>query len=505
MNNQPLWPQTYQDAPTYPPLIDSIEVDVAIIGAGITGLTAAMQLSGTTKSVAVIEKNTIGSGTTGSSTANLYIPTQTHYSQIAAKFNQHVAAQVAHSRRAAIDYIEQTTKEYQLSCSFQHQPWYMFTKQKNHNKLIEQEYTALKQCKLAVSYTNEIAIDIPFTKAIKLENQARFKPLHYLYGLAEIISQQGGKIYEHTAAIRYQEHKNYCEIETPIAKIKARKLILATHTPIGFNLLQMKIFPYRSYAIAAQLTTGQYPNGLFWDIDNPFFSISSHSIAGHNPDLLIIAGNHHKTGQAQSEHAKHYQTLKNYLTTHFETEAINYQWSAQHYQPADGLPYIGLASQHSKHTYVATGYSADGLTYGTLAGLMLADSVLANPTTSWPGVYKSTRFTPVASSIKYIKENTNVLCQYLADYPGHVDAKSYTDIKPGEGKIVEDKGEKWAAYRDQNAQLHCVSAICTHMKCIVKWNDAEKTWDCPCHGSRFNVKGEVLEGPALTPLETKPL
>ena len=378
----------------------------------------------------------------------------------------------------------------------------MFTKLPENKLMIEREFAALTHCELPVAFIDDLPLAIPFSRAIKLADQARFNPLFYLQGLAKVLVKNKVQLYERTPLTSYKEHKDYCIIETPAAIIKARKLLLTTHVPVGFNFLQMKVFPYRSYAIAAKLNEAPYPNGVIWDIDNPHFAISSHSMMGEALDLLIIAGNHHKTGQAQTSHRKQQRAVVAYLKNHFKVSEIEYEWSAQHYQPADGLPYIGLASRFSQNTYVATGYAADGLTYGTMAGMLLADKVQAksNP---WIALYKTPRFTPLASAAKFSKENLNVLAHYLADYPGSVEACDYSAIKPGQGKIFEEQGEKWAVYRDKNNQLHRVSAICTHMKCLVKWNDAEKSWDCPCHGSRFTIDGDVIEGPALSPLKKK--
>lgn len=503
MIKQPVWSSTLTTSHTYPQLKGNYETDIVIIGAGITGLTAAMRLLEQGKKTTIIDAFTVGSGTTGSSTANLYVPVEAYYHQIETKFNKKVAAQVALSRKQAINYIEQLVAKYTIACSFQRRPWYMFTRLSSYKRKIEQEYAALSRCGMSVEYVDELPLDLSFVKAIKLDNQARFNPLHYLYALADILVNHGCQLYEHTPALSYKEHNDYCEVVTANGQLKARKLIIATHIPIGVNFLQMKVFPYRSYAVAARLGSS-YPNGVFWDIAAPHFSISSHGVKDTELDLLVIAGNSHKTGQAATgSHKSYYKRVTTYLKTYFDIASIDYAWSAQHYQPADGLPYIGHASRLSKHSFAATGYSADGLTYGTVAGMLLADSVLGR-TNKLSEVYKATRITLMASAPKFIKENANVLGQYLEDYPGNVEAKDYLAIKAGQGKVIQENGEKWAIARDANNQLHRVSAVCTHMKCIVKWNDMEKTWDCPCHGSRFTIHGTVIEGPALSPLPKKP-
>jgi len=500
---QSVWPQTLQAVQSYSSLLSPLEVDVVIIGAGITGLTSAIALQAQGKRVAVLEAHTIGSGTTGHSTANLYVPIENLYQQLAAKFSKRVASQVAQARKSAIDYIEMQVNKHAINCSFARRPWYMFTRSAPINAKISQELEALNYCGMPASYVDELPMPMQFTKAIKLEHQARFNPLQYLYGLAQVLVANGSEIYEKSPVTHYEEHKDHCEVHTAKARIKARKLIIATHIPLGFNTLQMKSYPYRTYAVAANLADNFYPNGILWDMDIPHFSISSHSLSSDKLDTLIIAGNSHKTGQAsEATHRSHLQTVSTYLKNNFSGAKVTHEWSAQHYQPADGLPYMGFASRKSKHCVVATGYSADGLTYGTVAGILLADLVQArgNP---WYSIFKATRFTPKASAVKFTVENSKVLCQYLSDYPGNTETQDYLSVKAGEGKVIEEQGEKWAVYRDENNQLHRVSAVCTHMKCIVKWNDAERSWDCPCHGSRFDIEGQIIEGPALKPLKRK--
>jgi len=218
-------------------------------------------------------------------------------------------------------------------------------------------------------------------------------------------------------------------------------------------------------------------------------------------DILAVAGNHHKTGQT-SNAINYFRGLKEFLAKSFNIDDIEYHWSAQHYQPVDKIPYIGLLSHHNKNIYIATGYFADGLVYGIVAGRLVAD-LINGVESPWHKIYNSNRFTPCASASSFIKENINVFLQYMKDFPGRKDAKSIEEISNGQGKVIECSGEKIAVYRDLAGKVHPVSAVCTHMKGIVNWNNAEKTWDCPCHGSRFSYEGKVLEGPAIFPLERK--
>jgi glycine/D-amino acid oxidase-like deaminating enzyme/nitrite reductase/ring-hydroxylating ferredoxin subunit len=487
---------------SYPPLTQDIHADVLIIGAGITGMTAGFELAKAGVTAVIVEAHRAGDGTTGYSTGNLYVPVQPYYQHIRSKFDKETIRVVAHSRKEALDYIERTVKECGIDCHFSRRPDYMFTETRSKD-FIEKEFETLKEAGIAVEYTQDIPFPTDAKRAIYFPDQARFNPKTYIDGLAKAFTQKGGKLFEKTEIKEAEERNGQCRARTKRHTITARAMIMATHTPKGIHTMQMLAAPYRSYVVAAKLEGNQYPNGHFWNADPNGYISSTHAVYGQELDMLMVAGGHHKTGQAAHADAEHYyKNIESYIRERFKVDAILHRWSAQHYQAADDVPYIGLAHHRSKHFYVAGGYFADGLTYGTTAGCILADRIQdkANP---WAKTYEATRFTPIASAGAAIRENVNVLSEYLKDLPGCRDATRFADIKPGEGGIVEMHGEKFAAYRDEDHALHVVSAVCTHLKCIVRFNNAEKTWDCPCHGSRFALDGGVLEGPAWEPLEKR--
>lgn len=492
-----LWEDISGKRPSYPKLTKDIEVDVAIIGGGITGVTTAYQLVQSGKKIAILEANKIGGVTSSSSTGNLYIGVQALYQNIIKKFDLTTAKKVAQSRKDAIEYIEKTVSENNISCHFTRRPWYIYANKEI--KTFKDEVECLKRMGFNIDYTSEFPLSTKFHRAALMPNQARFNPLQYIVSLAAESVKRGCEIFEKTRIIKISE-TDICKLETNIATVHAKKVLLATHTPIGINSTQFFTAPYRSYVIAAKTQENNYPEGHFWNVDTPKNTICTHSISNEHPELIMIAGSHHKTGQ-EPPMDKHYKVLEKLLTKKFNLAKITHQWSAQHYQSADCLPYIGLATWTSKHIYLATGYWADGLTYGTLAGLLISDSILQNKN-PFASVYQSTRHNLIAAAPFSIKENANVFLQYLKDIP-IFSSPNLTKIKMGKGKIVEINQEKCAVSRDESNQLHVVSAVCPHMKCIVNWNDAEKTWDCPCHGSRFTVKGIVIEGPATQNLENK--
>jgi glycine/D-amino acid oxidase-like deaminating enzyme/nitrite reductase/ring-hydroxylating ferredoxin subunit len=507
MENPSIWEKVAARDITYPALDNDIHVDIAIIGAGITGLTAALQLIEEGRQVAVFEAHSVGSGTTGFSTGNLYIPIQPYYQKIRSKFDQEMVQVIAHARRGAIQYIEKTVTENGIDCHFSRRPSYFFIDDLREEEFLDNEVAALKEADIDINYTNDFPLPVPYSKAAMLPNQARFNPLLYAQGLAEIITSRGGVIYENSAILSTEEHDTNCELRTKHFSITANKIIMGTHTPKGINKLQMLLAPYRSYAVAVHLK-GRYPNGHFWSMSKPHYITSTHAVYSDEIDTLVVAGGHHKTGHPQHHDNAHYfQDIERYIHKYFDVESIDSRWSAQHYQSADDVPYIGLASRHSKHSYVATGYFADGLVYGTVAGLIIPSMILGKDNQVIDS-FNPNRFTPIASAKEFLKENIGVLGDYLSDIPGHVEAHHFSEIAKGEGKIIAVNNEKFAAYRDEKSKLYVVSAVCTHMKCIVNWNNAEKSWDCPCHGSRFTVDGAVIEGPALvnlTPKEVKPL
>lgn len=500
MNTESVW-EKVSKPPSYPALSDDISAEVLIIGAGITGLTAALELAEAGVNTIVVESLRAGDGTTGYSTGNLYIPVQPYYQNIRSKFDQDTVRSVVLARKSALDHIERTVQEYSIDCHFSRRPTYMYASGRSQN-LIEEEVKTLKEAGVEVEYLQAMPFPSQAGRVAYLPNQARLNPKTYIDGLAKAFVNAGGRLFENTAILEVKEESGTCLARTETHSITALKVIMATHTPKGIHKIQALAAPYRSYVVAATLKSGKYPNGHFWNADAGGYISSTHAVYGSELDMLMVAGEHHKTGQAKHADAEHYyKKIEAYIRGNFEVESIVHRWSAQHYQASDDIPYIGLAHKNTKNMYVAGGYFADGLTYGTVAGRILADLVQGkvNP---WAKTFDALRCTPKASAGKAIKENLNVILEYAKDFPNG-DVTDLAAVKVGEGHIITIDGEKIAAYRDKNHGLHLVSAVCTHMKCIVQFNNAEKTWDCPCHGSRFALDGKVIEGPALEPLETR--
>ncbi|GAB2764075.1 FAD-dependent oxidoreductase [Salinimicrobium soli] len=481
----------------YPYLTEEIEVDVAIVGAGITGITSAYLLSRSGKKVAVLESGEVAGGTTGGSTGNLYSMIDKRLHHIQSKWDKETAGKVTRSRTAAVDLVEKLVQKHEIDCQFKRVPWYLFSETNEKDLTIEKEMRAAADYGLEAKMLYELPIPIKVSQALKVENQAQFDPAAFVKGLAANCDPRNCRIFENSPVHEIEKGEIHV-LSTPHGKVRAKNVILATHTPKGIYALQTAIYPYREYAIAARLKSGEFPEGIFWDTEAEFH----HSLRSFSKDAeqyLVVVGGHHKVGKAE-DNQHFFDNLEQSARKYFDLGPVDFKWSAQHYKPADGLPFIGESPD--ERIYLATGFSTDGLIYGVLSAMIFAD-LLNGRENEWVSTYDSGRFTPVKSAKEYLKENIQVMKEYLKVLPGTSDADDFSEVDAGEGKVVDHDGQKLAVYRDEEGEVHCLSAFCSHMYCVVDWNNAEKTWDCPCHGSRFKINGEVIEGPALKPLEQK--
>ena len=494
MENPSIWrdasPQT-----SYPQLSGDLNVDVAIIGGGITGLTAAYLLSKSGKSVAVVEARKIGEGATGFSTGNLYATIGGEgLHNVGSKFDANKMKEVVESRTAAIDLIEQIIINEGIECSFERVPWTLFSVDGKNASFVIKEKEAAEEAGLKVF--SGIPYPMPVSEGFSLQNQAQFNPLKYVTGLAATIQSAGCQIFENTRATDIKEGET-CVVETTAGNLSASQVIMATHTPKGIYFVHTLMETYREYAVGVTLN-GEYPNaGVYWEMQSSeHYSVrTSDSPKGK---ILMALGQMHKVG-LKEDNTDSFDKLEAFLRERFDVANVEYRWSAQQFKPADGIPYIGKSFADNK-TYIATGFAADGLTYGTLAAMIISDQIqgVENP---WSKTYDASRITPLASASKFAKENVTVAYELAKDWLFKEDAKELSEVQPNEGKVIKLNGTKCAVHRDESGGLHAVSAVCPHMGCIVHWNAAEKSWDCPCHGSRFAIHGEVLEGPAYNPLK----
>jgi len=483
---------------SYSPIHQHVKAEVAIIGGGITGIsTALLLLTKGYDDVVLLEARQIGLGTTGHSTGNLYTPTEYTFQELKQKYDLETLRSLISSRKKALDLIEDTIITSNIDCDFVRRTMYIFNSAGSVD--MDNEQKIAEQAGLQVADIPQQGFPVSFRQGIQYPDQAQFNPLKYIRHLAAQVEKMGGIIYENSRVISIEENKEDLKLKTKTYTIHANHVVHATHTPIGLQLQYHPFLgPYREYGIAAKLKSGtEYPFGIYWGhFDGGKFSFRSYAPAG-DPYLICI-GSMHKTGQAK-DNKEHLSRVQEFMRSHFNVDEITHQWAGQNYKSADFLPYIGPKNNGSKQ-YFATGYSTDGLIYGTLAAMILSDQIMGteNP---FSGLYRSNRTQPAKSTKLFIKENVNVAGEWIRDYlkkgtPGEAD-----DLLPEEGKVLQlDKG-KLAVYKNRKGGIQYLSPVCPHMRCHVHWNNAEKTWDCPCHGSRFDTDGTVIEGPSLDGLE----
>ena len=490
---QAIW-SAHSNPKKFPQLTTDLSVDVAIIGGGITGITAATLLAKAGKRVAVLEALEVGKGTTGSSTGNLYAPIGTGLSQIAKKHNEKTLKEVVASRIGAMNTIEHWVKALNIDCEYEQVPWHLFTtlEDQSQDDWVQKELEAAQNAGLTVQNTPTTGFPLSnVSKILTVAGQAQFNPLKYVQGLAAGLPIENCQVFENTKVLKVEDGEP-CIVHTSQGTVRANQVIMATHSPKGIYAVHAAMEPYREFALGVRLKGDLPPPGTYWHmVSSDMYSIRPYRHETGN--YLVVLGQSIKVGNKRNT-VENFEDVEKYLRSHFEVDKIAYTWAAQNYKAADHLPYIGT-SPMEKNIFIATGFAADGLVYGTLAAMIISAEILGEGN-NWSDLYDPKRFTPLASASQFIKENVDVAKHLLKDYLFYGEVDSIKEIKPGEGKTTKLDGEHVAAYRDDQGQLHLVSAICPHMGCVVHWNNGERTWDCPCHGSRFSTDGEVLEGPA---------
>jgi glycine/D-amino acid oxidase-like deaminating enzyme/nitrite reductase/ring-hydroxylating ferredoxin subunit len=477
-----------------------IQVDVAVIGGGITGLTAAYLFKKAGCSVALIERGRCGGFDTVNTTAHLTCVPDIRLHKLAAKFGKEATKAVWESGGAAIDQIANNIRNEKIECDFDWIPGYLHAPV---GQDAAKEIASLqKDFQLAseLGFPAEFLDSIPFINrpGIKFPHQAKFHPLKYLAALLRTIPGRGSHVFENTEAGEIQARPLAVKIGKQ--KIRCSYLVLATHTPLtgktnlaSATLFQSKLFLYTSYAVGGKIPGGVLPEVSFWDTADPYHYLRVDKHRGF--DYAIFGGEDHKTGQ-KKDTAQAYEYLKRAFLQLVPNAQIDHQWSGQIVETQDGLPYIGETAERQ---FVATGFSGNGMTFGTLGAMMAVDAFLKrkNP---WADLFDVHRKKILGGTWKFLNENKDYPYYMVRNWLGRAESKSLRSVKTDRGKIIHINGHKVAAYRNAHGKISIHSPVCTHLGCIVEWNGAEKTWDCPCHGSRFAATGEVLSGPAEKPL-----
>jgi glycine/D-amino acid oxidase-like deaminating enzyme/nitrite reductase/ring-hydroxylating ferredoxin subunit len=499
IDTTPYW-TTSATFPQFAKLAEDASTDVVVVGAGVTGLTAGYLLAKSGKRVVVLERGRCAMTDTGHTSAHLTMVTDARLTELVKRFGRDHARAVWDAGIAAIATIDELIRTHEIPARLEWVDGYL------HAAPREETSEAAEQLREEAALASELGFDAEYVDTVpvvnragvRFANQARIQPRAYLAGVAAALVALGGRIFEHSAVDEFCDAPRAVKVAGHT--VRCEDIVIATHNPlmglaglVGATAFQTKLALYTSYVIAGRVPRGTVPDALWWDTADPYAYLR---VEPHRDcDRIIFGGEDHKTGQ-QDDTAACYRRLEARLTTILPDVEVTHRWSGQVIETPDGLPYIG---QSAERQYSATGYAGNGLTFGTLAGMMISDAILgrANP---WSELFDPSRKAVTRGLWDYVNENADYPYYLIRDRFAGADAQSLRAVKRGEGKIIDRQGSKVAAYRDAAGAVTLRSAICTHMGCVVAWNTAEHTWDCPCHGSRFTPTGDVISGPAEAPL-----
>ncbi|MDR6416461.1 FAD-dependent oxidoreductase [Pseudarthrobacter sulfonivorans] len=473
----------------YPALARDVEADVAVIGAGVAGLTAALALKRAGHTVAVIEAARVGTGVTGHTTGKVTSLHRLAYTELARNHGTDTARIYGQANEAALEHIQRVVAEENIDCDLRLVANYTYAVTDDALELVRAEADLAARVGLPSSFTTDVPLPFPVKGAVRFDGQAQFHAVRYLQGLARAVEGDGSFVFEQTRALQIRDGTPGV-VETEGGNVRARDIIVATNVPFGDEgVFDSRCYPHRSYIVAGRVDTPPQ-DATFISVDEPMRSILTVSVSGQN--YVLVGGEGHRASEAGDD--GRYGKLAAFARDGLGASEIAYRWSTQDSMPVDGLPYVGLMSADARHVYVITGLRKWGLTNGTAAALILTD-VISGRENPWAAVFNSNRITPAASAGRLAEENTKAK---TADLTGHF------TLAPGEGTVIDVAGESTAVYKDPDGQVHSLSAICTHMGCTVEFNLDATTWDCPCHGSRFAADGTVIHGPATTRLPPGP-
>jgi glycine/D-amino acid oxidase-like deaminating enzyme/nitrite reductase/ring-hydroxylating ferredoxin subunit len=483
------------------PLGADAGADVCVVGAGIAGLSLGYLLAREGRSVIILDDGPAAGGETARTTAHLSFALDDRYTNLERMHGERGARLAAESHKRAVERIEQIVGEENIDCDFERLDGYLFVPPGESTEQLGEELRAAHRAGLhEVEYVERVPYDAyDFGAALRFPRQGQFHILKYLAGVAEAFRRAGGRLHTRTRAVEFEGGADAHVRTADGLTVRVGAVVVATNSPVNDRVaIHTKQAPYRTYVVGARVPAGSVPRALLWDTPDPYHYVRLQRAEGG--DVLIVGGEDHKTGQAE-DFEERFRRLEEWTRERFPAaRKFEYRWSGQVMEPVDGLAYIGRNPLDSDNVYVATGDSGHGMTHGTIAGILLADLIQGREN-EWAEIYDPSRVTKSVSSGKeFVRENLNVAAQYTDLLtPGEVG--SVEEIRPGEGAVLRRGLSKVAAYRDEQGALHERSAVCTHLGCVVSWNNLEKTWDCPCHGSRFDARdGHVLNGPALNPL-----
>ncbi|GLX70445.1 (2Fe-2S)-binding protein [Paenibacillus glycanilyticus] len=491
------WTASQQERPLFPKLEQDAEADVVVVGGGISGITTAYLLSREGLRVTLLEAGVVLNGTTAHTTAKITAQHDLIFDELIRTEGKEKAALYYQASKDAMAFIEETIENYQIECGYSKQDAYVYTHHVDYIVKVEKEAKAYEALGIPGAYLDRMPLSLPMFGAVRMDGQAQFHPLQYLWKLAREFVKNGGQIYEHTTAVDVEF------VDTPKVmtlgghRVNAKYVVSCTHFPFydGEGFYFARMHADRSYVLGLQ-THDEYPGGMYLSAEDPKRSIRCAPIDDHHK-LLLVGGQSHKTGQGICT-INHYEELRKFAENQFNLEKIIYRWSAQDLVTGDKLPFIGRIKKTHPNVFIASGYRKWGMTNGTAAALMIRDLILEreNP---YAELFSPSRSLSWKTVGKLLADNADV-AKHLISGKLEFIKKRPEQLDKDEGSVVDLHGRRAGAYRDKDGQLFLLDTTCTHMGCEVEWNNGDRTWDCPCHGSRFSYTGEVMEGPASKPL-----
>jgi glycine/D-amino acid oxidase-like deaminating enzyme/nitrite reductase/ring-hydroxylating ferredoxin subunit len=478
----------------YPRLAGDLQVDVAVLGGGVAGLTAALLLKRDGARVAIVEAARVGSGVTGCTTAKVTALQGTIYSTIHQRKGKEAAAAYANASLAGVERLAELAAEETIECDLERRAAYTYAADDSERSSVEQEAGAARDAGLAVELVDMPDLPYPVSGAARLSDQVQIQPVRHAQGLAAAVDGGGSHVFEGTRALEVEEGTP-CRVRTATGTVRADHVVVATHYPfLDRGLYFARLEPERSYCIAAQLASGAPPRGMSISAGSPTRSLRSHG------ELLIVGGEGHPAGSGKAK-PERFERLETFARRHWNVRAVTHRWSAQDPSPWDKLPVIGPYRPGSPRLWVAAGFMKWGFASATFAAMILADRI-AGRENAWGETFSPTRLSP-RSGHEVVQLGGKYAVDLLGDRLRPPQAASAGGVPRGEARVLPDGLGKKGVYRDEDGTFSAVSLRCTHMGCLVRFNAAERSWDCPCHGSRFAVDGTVLEGPAVEPLERR--
>jgi glycine/D-amino acid oxidase-like deaminating enzyme/nitrite reductase/ring-hydroxylating ferredoxin subunit len=481
------------EATDFPSLGGDISVDIAVVGGGIVGITTARLLKDRGLTVAVVEARQVARQVTGKSTAKVTSQHSTIYQKLESKFGEDGARHYAEAQESGLRMIRDFASQYTIDCDFEDKDAYVYTCDERQVSKIEKEVEVAQRIGLPASFVRETGLPFDVRAAIRFDGQAQFHPTKYVAGLARTIPGEGSYIFENSRAVDWEPTR----VVTDNGSIRARHVVMATHMPLGqIGGYYALAHPRAEPVIAARIK--KVPNGMYINLEQPKHSIRTHKNK-HGEEYAIAVGSSFQPGNTDEER-KNFADIERWLNDTFDADGIEYRWVNEDYSSMDSAPFIGWSSSIGKGYLVATGFNAWGITNGTVAGTILAD-LCTGKESPWAKLFNATRVKLLAGGPKFVTENLKVAAHLVSGYLSRK-PKSFEELAPGHATIMKINGKRIAAFKDEQGAVHAVSAVCSHMGCIVGWNETDRTWDCPCHGSVFDLSGEVIHGPASRPLGT---